>query len=130
MFTLLWSLLTLQKLKALIVLVPWFSKVVLKLYAPLFIICSVYLCPLANCLQNGAPISSLQFLVKNYRPISLLCTIPKVLERLVFIRVADHAADYISNCQFDFTKGRSSQQQLLIMLDTIYTNLTTKYILT
>ena len=65
-------------------------------------------------------------LVKNYRPISLLCTISKVLERLVFIRVADHVADYISNCQFGFTKGRSSQQQLLIMLDTIYTNFDNK----
>ena len=64
--------------------------------------------------------------VKNYRPISLLCTISKVLERLVFICVADHVADYISNCQFGFTKGRSSQQQLLIMLDTIYTNFENK----
>ena len=64
--------------------------------------------------------------VKNYRPISLLCTISKVLERLVFICVADHVADYISNCQFGFTKGRSSQQQLLIMLDIIYTNFENK----
>ena len=64
--------------------------------------------------------------VKNYRPISLLCTISKVLERLVFTCVADHVADYISNCQFGFTKGRSSQQQLLIMLDTIYTNFENK----
>ena len=45
---------------------------------------------------------------------------------MVCIRVADHVADYISNCQFGFTKGRSSHQQLLIMLDTIYTNFENK----
>ena len=44
----------------------------------------------------------------------------------MFICVADHVADYISNCQFGFTKGRSSQQQLLIMLDIIYTNFENK----
>ena len=35
--------------------------------------------------------------VKNYRPISLLCTVTKVLERLVFNHVADFLADHRSN---------------------------------
>ena len=65
-------------------------------------------------------------LAKNYRPISLLCSISKVLERLVFNHVANHVAGYIADCQFGFMKERSSQQQLLIMLDKILTDLENK----
>ena len=60
--------------------------------------------------------------IKNYRPISLLCTISKVLERLVFNRVAEFLADHMSVSQFGFLKGRSSQQQLLIMLSEVHAN--------
>lgn len=64
--------------------------------------------------------------IKNYRPISLLCSISKVLERLVFNHVVDFVADSISVSQFGFLKGRSSQQQLLIMLNEMHTNLQSK----
>ena len=60
--------------------------------------------------------------VKNYRPISLLCTISKVLECLVFNHVAAFLADHMSVSQFGFLKGRSSQQQLLIMLNEVHAN--------
>ena len=65
-------------------------------------------------------------LVKNNRPISLLCSTSKVLERLVFNHVANHVAGYIASCQFGFMKGRSSQQQLLIMLNKIHSDLEDK----
>ena len=65
-------------------------------------------------------------LIKNYRPIALLCSISKVLERLVFMHDASFVSNSIANCQFGFVKGRSSQQQLLIMLNKIHSNLDNK----
>ena len=61
-------------------------------------------------------------LIKNYRPISLLCSLSKVLERIVFSRMAETVADSISNSQFGSMRGRSSQQQLLVMLSEIYSH--------
>ena len=48
--------------------------------------------------------------IKNYRPISLLCSVSKVLEKIIFSRVSDFVADSISSSQFGFMRGRSSQQ--------------------
>ena len=56
-------------------------------------------------------------LISNYRPISLLCSVSKVLERIVFSSVYNFIADSIFTSQFGFMRGRSSQQQLLIMLN-------------
>jgi len=52
--------------------------------------------------------------VKNYRPISLLSSTSKVLEPLVFNKVVHHLVSQISPCQFGFSKGTSTIQQLLI----------------
>ena len=60
--------------------------------------------------------------IRNYRPISLLCSVSKVLERIIFSRVSDFVADSISTSQFGFMRGRSSQQQLLVMLNEIFSN--------
>ena len=60
--------------------------------------------------------------VKRYTPISLLFTISKVLERLVFNRAADILTHHMSVSQFRFLKGRSSQQQLLIMPNEVHAN--------
>ena len=57
--------------------------------------------------------------VKNYRPISLLCCISKVLERIVFDKVYDHLSMSLSNSQFGFLRGRSTVQQLLIFYDSV-----------
>ena len=48
--------------------------------------------------------------VANYRPISLLCVISKILESLLFNHVIGHLTKYISNQQFGFMTGRSSLQ--------------------
>ena len=57
--------------------------------------------------------------VSNYRPISLLCSISKVLERLVFNKIYDFVAKFISISQFGFTRNHSSLQQLLFYSDFI-----------
>ena len=57
--------------------------------------------------------------VANYRPISLLCVVSKVLERLVYNHVVGHLTRYISTQQFGFVAGRSSLQQLLLFVNNI-----------
>lgn len=57
--------------------------------------------------------------VKNYRPISLLSNISKVLERLVFNKVISHVNTSISPLQFGFTKKSSTLQQMLLFIDSI-----------
>ena len=58
--------------------------------------------------------------VKNYRPISLLCCISKVLESLVYDRIYDNISPHISTNQFGFLCQRSSMQQLLKFIISIH----------
>ena len=58
-------------------------------------------------------------LVKNYRPISLLCNTSKILESLVYSRIIDFVLNNITKCQFGFLPGRSTTQQLLLYLNNI-----------
>ena len=51
--------------------------------------------------------------VSNYRPISLLCVVSKVLERCVLNHVKTHLDDSFSDCQHGFLSGRSTVTQLL-----------------
>ena len=51
--------------------------------------------------------------IKNYRPISLLSNISKVLERIVYDKVIHHVSSAISPRQFEGLQGRSTLQQLL-----------------
>ena len=51
-----------------------------------------------------------------YRPISLLCTISKALERIIYNAIVKFTTQYISLTQFGFLKNHSSQQQLLLYL--------------
>ena len=55
-------------------------------------------------------------LVKNYRPISLLCIVSKVLERLIYNKISKFITDNNILCchQFGFRQNHSSTQQLLI----------------
>lgn len=55
-----------------------------------------------------------------YRPISLLCCISKVLEKIIFDKIAEFIQlHFISSQQFGFLKGRSTLQQLVAYLFTI-----------
>ena len=56
--------------------------------------------------------------VTNYRPISLLCIVSKVLEHLIYKRVSKFLTDnnILSHQQFGFRQHHSTTQQLLIFL--------------
>ena len=57
--------------------------------------------------------------VSNYRPISLLSTTSKVLERLVCDKLIQFLSPSISSVQFGFQKEHSSLQQLLLFYNQI-----------
>ena len=61
--------------------------------------------------------------VKNYRPISLLSVISKVLERCVLRKLRDHLMLLISSAQHGFIPGRSCTTQLVEVLHYIGSNL-------
>ena len=58
--------------------------------------------------------------VKNYRPISLLCSISKVLEKIVYDKIIDFVASRVNVAQFGFLQNRSSLHQLLLFLKNIF----------
>ena len=58
-------------------------------------------------------------LVQNYRPISLLCNISKILEHIINNKIILFVSSSISHCQFGFLRGRSTIQQLLLFLNHI-----------
>lgn len=60
----------------------------------------------------------------NYRPISLLCIISKVLEKIIFDKTYDHlVSTIISHAQFGFLKSCSTLHQLLVHLHSILNSL-------
>ena len=60
--------------------------------------------------------------VSNYRPISLLCCISKVLERVVFEKVCEFLmSSSISLRQFGFVRNRSTLQQLILYSEFLIT---------
>ena len=61
-------------------------------------------------------------LVSNYRPISLLCNVSKVLEKLVYDKTINFITESISLVQFGVPKGRSTLQQLLVFLNFVHNN--------
>ena len=64
--------------------------------------------------------------ISNYRPVSLLCSVSKVLERLIYDKVIDQLSSSFSSAQFGFLRGRSTLQQLLVFLHTIHDNMNNK----
>ena len=57
--------------------------------------------------------------VENYRPISLLSVVSKIMERCVFNGIKDHVYHQIKKSQHGFIKGRSCVTQLLEVFDII-----------
>ena len=57
--------------------------------------------------------------VQNYRPISLLCVVSKLLERCVLNHIWDHLQEVINDCQHGFMPSRSCTSQLIGVLDKI-----------
>ena len=63
--------------------------------------------------------------VRNYRPISLLCSVSKILEKPIYDKIIPFVSTSISSCQFGFRPKHSSTQQLLSFLNTVHTILDT-----
>ena len=59
--------------------------------------------------------------VTNYRPISLLCIMSKVLERLIYDRIINTVATSITPHQYGFQRGASTLQQLLVYFHQLVT---------
>ena len=57
--------------------------------------------------------------VQNYRPISLLCIVSKVLERCILNNIWEHLQEIMNDHQHGFMPGRSSTSQLVGVLDKI-----------
>jgi len=55
----------------------------------------------------------------NYRPISLLCVVSKILERLIYNYLVTFLTNSFSNQQFGFLAGRSALQQLLLFTNNL-----------
>ena len=53
--------------------------------------------------------------ISNYRPISLLCSLSKPLEKLVYDKIYDYVVEtFITDFQFGFIGNRSTLAQLLL----------------
>ena len=55
-----------------------------------------------------------------YRPISLLCSLSEVLEKVIFEALYEHVEDKLSDCQFGFRKKRSTVLQMVVFLKKVY----------
>ena len=60
--------------------------------------------------------------VENYRPISLLCILSKVLESIMYSKIIDFVQDTLCQHQFGFLRNHSSVSQLLITFSNIISN--------
>ena len=65
--------------------------------------------------------------VRNYRPVSLLCTVSKVPEKLIYDQIIEHVYSLLSDKQFGFLKGRSYALKLLSTLTYIVESLNKNY---
>ena len=54
--------------------------------------------------------------VSNYRPISLLPIVSKVLERCIYDQLINHVSSELHNLQYGFLRGKSTTSQLLKVL--------------
>ena len=57
-------------------------------------------------------------LMKNYRPISLIPVVSKIFERNMYNEIMSYIEEHLSPFLFGFRKGHSSEQCLLVMMET------------
>ena len=61
--------------------------------------------------------------VENYRPISLLCILSKVLEKIIYVKIIPFIRPRLSKNQFGFLRNRSCLTQLLVSFNEIFTSI-------
>ena len=59
-------------------------------------------------------------LIEQYRPISLLCSVSKVLEKLIFDELNEIVKTKLEESQHGFRMHRSVVTQMLLFLDLLY----------
>ena len=66
---------------------------------------------------------------QNFRPISILHTIGKILEKIVHLQLTDylHENELLSRTQFGFTKNRNTEDALIYITEHIYKALNAKH---
>ena len=64
--------------------------------------------------------------VRNYRPIPLLCTISKLLEKIIYNKIISFVSKSISPSQFGFRPKHSTVQQLLLFTNNLYESFSAK----
>ena len=64
--------------------------------------------------------------VRNYRPVALLCSISKVLEKIIYDKIIIFVSGSISPSQFGFRPKHSTLQQLLIFVNHICNSFSSK----
>ena len=65
-------------------------------------------------------------MIEQYRPISLLCDVSQVLEKLIFNEIHEIVKPHLVNSQHGFRRHRSVVTQLLLFLDLLYKELDDK----
>ena len=78
-------------------------------------------------LANGLPLYKFDdaFVFNNYRPVSLLCAISKVFERIMYDRLIDFLETYaiLNNSQFGFRKMHSTYMALMTLMNRLIISL-------
>ena len=61
--------------------------------------------------------------VENYRPISLLCILSKVLEKIIYVKIIPFIRPRLSKHQLGFLRNRSCLTRLLVSFNEIFTSI-------
>ena len=65
-------------------------------------------------------------MIEQYSPISILCNVAEVLEKLFFNEIYEIVKPHLDNSQHGFRRNRSVVTQLLLFLDLLYKELDDK----
>ena len=84
--------------------------------------------PISLKVADVTPIhkSKEKFLLKNYRPVSLIPIVSKLFERNMFDQISSYIEKFLSPYLFGYRKGHSTEQCLIIMTETWKTSLNKK----
>ena len=84
--------------------------------------------PISLKVADVTPIhkSKEHFLLKNYRPVSLIPIVSKLFERNMFDQISTYIEKFLSPYLFGCRKGHSTEQCLIIMIETWKTSLNKK----
>ena len=70
-----------------------------------------------NCNDIVSPYSSNIYYDTNYLPVSLLPILSKLYERNIYKSTFLYIEKFISTCHFEYRKGHSAQQCLMVMIE-------------